>query len=37
MIWHSRDENCKELELQMPERVTLVVLEAQVRLADRVR
>ena len=37
MIWHGRDKNCEELELQMPERVALVVLEVQVRLADRVR
>ncbi len=37
MIWDGRNENCEELKLQMPERVTLVVLEAEVSLADRVR
>ena len=36
MIWHSLDENRKELELQMSEGITLVVFKSEISLTDRV-
>ena len=36
MIWHSLDENCKELELQMPEGITFVVFKTDISFTDRV-